>query len=69
MAESPNSITVKVTPDMVSAMESVKALIVDHLLRYSEWLDCEGLMRPVDETGDRMSSTHDELVRDFLSET
>lgn len=64
MAETPNTITVKVTPDMVSAMESVKALVHDHVFRYSEWLDSQGLVRGFDETEDRRN--HDQLVSDFL---
>lgn len=34
------------------------------LILYSEWLDCQGLIRSPEESGD--SRTHDDLVSDYL---
>lgn len=67
MAYSPDVFTVKVEPDMLAAMDSVKRMMRDTLINYSEWLDTEGLMRPVEDTSDRAGSTHEDLVKDFLN--
>lgn len=66
MAFAPNTVTVNITPDMISALESVKGIIKDALLKYTEWLDNEqGLIREESEDDDRSWS---ELVDDFLAE-
>jgi hypothetical protein len=33
-------------------------------MRYSEWLDSEGLIKDEEDSGDKR--THDELVKEFL---
>lgn len=57
------AIKVKVEPDMLAAMESVKEIIADHLLRYSEWLDSEKLMKKPKKSDGR---THEDLAQEFL---
>lgn len=51
--------TIKVDVDT----PAIRNLIRDTLHAYSEWLDCEGLVRETECGDDR---THDELVDDFL---
>ncbi|AOQ28553.1 hypothetical protein I5H99_gp101 [Mycobacterium phage WillSterrel] len=63
MAEAASTITVAVTPDMISAMDSVRELI----FQYSEWLDADQHLI----VGDVASSdkrSHAELVDTFLKE-
>lgn len=69
MAESPNSMTVTIIPeiDWLKTNEMIQQLLYDKLFKYSEWLDGDQHLIVGDNVSEDKRS-HDQLVRDFLAE-
>lgn len=54
---------VKVEPDMLAALQTIKDILANNLLEYSGWLESQGLMKKPKKKDNR---THEDLVNEFL---